>query len=188
MVLALSSQALQQVRHHAEQTYPEECCGLLLGTLQRFSSPQEDATRTVYELWQAPNTWDAAHSQSSDGTPAPHPSSSNLDNTRRYWIAPQQLLAAQRHARDRQLNIIGVYHSHPDHPAIPSECDRSFAWPDYSYIIVSVQQGSAQDLLCWSLDDQHQFQPEAIHLLTEPPIIQPIPSAKPLMSNPVETS
>jgi proteasome lid subunit RPN8/RPN11 len=70
------------------------------------------------------------------------------------------MLKAQKQARDRNLDIIGIYHSHPDHPAVPSEFDRAIAWQQYSYIIVSVQQGKACDLKNWSLDDDHQFQPE----------------------------
>lgn len=88
--------------------------------------------------------------------------SASLDATRRYWIDPKELLAAQKHGRDRQLDIIGVYHSHPEHSAIPSECDRACAWPHYSYLIISVHQGQAQDYRSWSLDEQQHFQPEAI--------------------------
>lgn len=72
------------------------------------------------------------------------------------------MLKVQKEARDRQLDIIGIYHSHPDHPAIPSEFDRLCGWQAYSYIIVSVLQGKARDVLSWSLDDNHQFQPEEI--------------------------
>jgi len=84
---------------------------------------------------------------------------------RQYAIAPQVMLQAQRKARDRSLNIIGIFHSHPDHPAIPSECDRLYAWQGYSYIIVTVQNGKAGELRSWSLDDTHQFQAEAIEII-----------------------
>jgi proteasome lid subunit RPN8/RPN11 len=79
-----------------------------------------------------------------------------------YTIAPEVMLKVQKEASDRQLDIIGIYHSHPDHPAIPSEFDRLCGWQAYSYIIVSVLQGKARDVLSWSLDDNHQFQPEEI--------------------------
>jgi proteasome lid subunit RPN8/RPN11 len=88
------------------------------------------------------------------------------------------MLKAQKDARDseallrsadRNLDIIGIYHSHPDHPAVPSEFDRAIAWSQYSYIIVSVQQGKACDLKSWSLDDDHQFQPEEILTLSQEP-------------------
>ncbi len=189
MTLHVLSQHLTDIRIHAEQIYPNECCGLLLGHLNRATQ-----SRTVVELWRANNRWsvDAVQDYRPDSraiandvktqdaephdvettdieTAAPSASSiaASLDKTRRYWIDPRDLLTAQRYGRDRQLDMIGVYHSHPNHPAVPSECDRTFAWVDYSYIIVSVLQGSAQDLLCWSLDDQHQFQPEALQPLTE---------------------
>jgi proteasome lid subunit RPN8/RPN11 len=76
------------------------------------------------------------------------------------------MLQAQKDARDRHLDIVGIFHSHPDHPAVPSEFDRAIAWQRYSYIIVSVQQGQACDLKSWSLDDDQQFQPEAIITLS----------------------
>ena len=81
---------------------------------------------------------------------------------RRYAIAPEVMLATQRAARQRSLNIIGIYHSHPNHNSVPSECDRLYAWPEYSYIIVSVQNGKACTVASWTLDDHHQFQPESI--------------------------
>ena len=90
----------------------------------------------------------------------------SLTKTRRYWIDPKEMLEAQRHGRHRQLDIIGVYHSHTDHPAIPSECDRACAWLHYSYMIVSVHQGSTQDMRCWSLDESEQFQHE--EMITTP--------------------
>jgi len=83
---------------------------------------------------------------------------------RRYTIAPEIMLKVQTYARDRSLNIIGIYHSHPDHPAIPSESDRIQAWQEYSYIIVSVPNGKAAELKSWHLDDTHQFQEEAIEI------------------------
>ncbi|MBW4655090.1 MAG: M67 family metallopeptidase [Kaiparowitsia implicata GSE-PSE-MK54-09C] len=183
MTLHVSSQHLTDIRIHAEQVYPNECCGLLLGHIDRTTQ-----TRTVVELWRADNRWSAEavqdyrpHSRAiandtdtndadtniDTATPLAPSATASLDKTRRYWIDPRDLLTAQRYGRDRQLDMIGVYHSHPNHSAVPSECDRTFAWVDYSYIIVSVLQGSAQDLLCWSLDDQHQFQPEALQPLTE---------------------
>ena len=80
-----------------------------------------------------------------------------------YWIAPEEMLAAMKDARQRNLEIVGIYHSHPDHPAVPSECDRRLAWSQYSYLIVSVLQGKATNAQSWVLDENHQFQPEAIH-------------------------
>lgn len=80
----------------------------------------------------------------------------------RYWIDPAEMLAMMREARQRNLDMIGVYHSHPNHAAIPSECDRQLAWQQYSYVIISVQQGMAADLYSWRLDENNQFQPENV--------------------------
>lgn len=82
----------------------------------------------------------------------------------RYWVNPQEMLIVMREARSCGLEIIGIYHSHPDQAAVPSECDRRLAWQHYSYAIISVQQGTAQDLQSWCLNETHQFQPEAIEL------------------------
>lgn len=154
MVLQLPIKYFHAIRADAEHRYPHECCGLLLG-----HNPQTDSgvSRTVVELWSTPNNWNADAAELTE-------SPLDLTSARRYWIDPKDILEAQRYARNHQFDIIGVYHSHPEHPAVPSECDRVLAWSGYSYIIVSVFQGSAQDLLSWSLDDHHQFQSEAVVL------------------------
>lgn len=114
-----------------------------------------DEGKTVVEVWATENAWSGEADDYPDGERV-------TSKRRRYAIAPIDLLKAQREARDRQLSVIGIYHSHPDYPAIPSQFDLECAWQQYSYIIVSVQQGKACDLDSWSLDDSHQFQPEEI--------------------------
>ena len=152
MVLQLLPKHLQ-TNTHAETTYPEECCGIILGNLTSEG-------KTVVEVMPTENAWNAE-------TAAELPGDDTLDYSKRqrYAIAPQVMLHAQKEARDRKLNIIGIYHSHTDHPAIPSEYDRQLAWQEYSYIIVSVQNGKASDMKSWTLDDSHQFQQEAIEKL-----------------------
>ncbi|MBD2079155.1 Mov34/MPN/PAD-1 family protein [Leptolyngbya sp. FACHB-17] len=141
MILRLNSQHLVSIRAHAERTYPDECCGLLLG--------KSDPTgKTVMEVKATENRW-------SDDE-------SGLTRKRQYEIAPEEMLAAMKEARSQGLDIIGIYHSHPDQPAVPSECDRAAAWSAYSYAIVSVSEGKSVDLRCWSLDDQQVFQPEEL--------------------------
>lgn len=155
-MLNLYPHHLQDIQSHAESTYPEECCGLLLGRLN-------DETKTLIEVLPTENSWDeetADDFQSIDGL-----SKRKSSKRHRFSIAPQVMLRVQKEARDRNLNIIGIYHSHTDHPAVPSKFDRVIAWPQYSYVIVSVQQGLACDLKSWSLDDNHQFQPEEIHTI-----------------------
>jgi proteasome lid subunit RPN8/RPN11 len=160
LILQLTPEHCQSIKTHAESTYPEECCGFLLGQLQ--CAEQKDS-HWVLEIWWAKNTWSPELETITEVDSANQP----FSKTNRYWIDPQEILQVQRYARDRRLDIIGIYHSHTDHPAVPSECDRALAWSRYSYLIVSVSQGIAQDLLCWSLGENHQFQPQ--ELLITPP-------------------
>ena len=173
MVLTLSPEQVNSIKSHAERTYPEECCGLLLGRISGLGE-QADA-RFLDQIIAVENDWsptmeDLPEKVKPDLTELPPSEKSPLGKSRRYWIDPKDLLAAQKYARDLNLDIIGIYHSHPNHPAIPSECDRALAWPEYSYLIVSVQQGQAVDLKSWRLDPHHQFQPEPLM------ISQPLPN------------
>ena len=146
MALKLSSDQLQAIQFHADRAYPNECCGLLLGHM-------ETADTVVVTVRPVENSWSEEVADLADRALTP---------ARRYWIAPEEMLAAMREARDRHLGVIGIYHSHPDYPAVPSECDRALAWPHYSYVIVSVQQGKSEDCRSWVLDDRHQFQPQPL--------------------------
>lgn len=152
MALNISLQQLQTIRTHAASTYPEECCGLLLGKAV-------DDEKWVVEAIPTENAWNAAAPEWKDDL-------TNHGKIDRYAIAPQEMLKIQKAARDRSLDIIGIYHSHPNHPAIPSECDRLYAWQQYSYIIVSVVNGECDDVQNWILDDRHQFQSENL-IVTE---------------------
>ena len=113
MPLQIPQPLYHQLRHHGEQTYPHECCGILLG--------KSDADQiTVHQIIPAGNTrTDSAHN--------------------RYNIAPQELIAAQREARKQGLDIVGFYHSHPDHPAQYSPTDFAEAhWFHCAYVITEV--------------------------------------------------
>jgi len=146
--IALSDSHLLSIRSHAENTYPEECCGLLLGQVT-------GDVKTLVEVLPTKNAWSA---EAEDHCPE----QKVLTKQRRYAISPADMLKAMKDGRDRDLAIIGIYHSHPDCAAVPSECDRTLAWPQYSYIIVSVRQGCSEDLRSWSLDTSHKFQAEEI--------------------------
>ncbi|MBE9185318.1 M67 family metallopeptidase [Microcoleus sp. LEGE 07076] len=146
--IALSDSHLLSIRTHGESAYPEECCGLLLGTIA-------DGVKTLVEVWPTDNAWSA---EAEDNWPE----QKDLTEKRRYAIAPEDMLRAMKQGRDRNLEIIGIYHSHPDCPAVPSECDRTLAWAQYSYIIVSVQQGCCEDFCSWTLDRENKFQAEEI--------------------------
>lgn len=143
------------MRTHAESIYPEECCGLLLGKLTG------DA-KTLIEVLPTENSW-GDDADTEDVFSASESSSQRKSSKRnRFSILPKVMLFAQKDARDRHLDIIGIFHSHPDGQPVPSEFDRAIAWQQYSYIILSVQQGKACDLKSWILDEDHQFQPEEI--------------------------
>jgi proteasome lid subunit RPN8/RPN11 len=145
-MIQLTANHLQQITSHAESTYPEECCGLLLGKIA--GEPTQ-----VIEVIATENSWNAEDFASF---------SFNRGSKRnRFSIAPAILLKVQKLARDRNLLIVGIYHSHPDHVAIPSEFDRQIAWPNYSYLIAAVPQGKVSDICAWKLDENHQFQSEA---------------------------
>lgn len=156
MVLALTHQHLSELSAHAERVYPEECCGLMLGELDGAS-----AQKRLIELVPLENKWFDDESVSE-----------KLTKERRYTIDPRDMLRVQKQAREKGLKIIGIYHSHPDHVAVPSECDRAQAWPEYAYTIVSVQRSAqgkenaakAVDVKTWALDSNHQFQPEPMNV------------------------
>ncbi|HCF27762.1 MAG TPA: hypothetical protein DEV81_11325 [Cyanobacteria bacterium UBA11049] len=152
-MLKVAAEHIRAICAHAQSTYPQECCGLLLGKLSQDGKILIDAIATK-------NVWSAQAVESFAEIDSEWQLSENKNT--HYTIAPEEILRAQKESRDRQLDIIGIYHSHPDHPAIPSEFDRACAWPAYSYIIVSVPQGKAGELQSWCLDDNHQFQPEEI--------------------------
>lgn len=147
MSLTLTPAQLNRLQAHAEAAYPHECCGLLLGHGSTTVGKLTLEVQPLSNAWPPAELAATAHTQAS-----------------RYWIDPQDFLKVQRSACDRNLIILGIYHSHPDHAAIPSECDRTQAWSAYSYVIVSVAQGKAVDIQSWQLDDRHQFQSEPMKI------------------------
>ncbi len=144
-MLGMSREQLREIGRHGERTYPHECCGLLLGTY-------DERQARVMEVWPAENAWDESAAVQFEEVEDWN------TQERRYTIAPELMLAAQKTARHRQWRILGIYHSHPNHEAVPSECDRQWAWPEYYYLIVSVRDGVAGDSRCWRLDEDHRFQ------------------------------
>ena len=144
-MLRISQQVYDALRQHGEETYPHECCGALLG---RFC-PQEGVNE-VEEAVRATNTrTDSAHN--------------------RYHIAPQELVRIQRSSRERDLEIVGFYHSHPDHPAQWSATDFAEAhWIGCSYVITSVEKGAARQtnsfLLSGTTEEDKAFLSEPIEV------------------------
>lgn len=162
--LGIGADGYRALVEAAIASYPNECCGLLVGQ-QEPSSSSDD--RTVVEVVALNNAWEPSLLEYTDSQAGPgeDPSAREHSVGDRYWIDPADMLAVQRSARERGLEIIGVFHSHPDHAAVPSECDRTLAWPVYSYIIVSVMAGQVADLKSWRLNDQNQFEPEPVKMI-----------------------
>ena len=118
-MLKITQAAYEELRRHGEQTYPHECCGVLLGRM-------DPETRVVEEIARCGNA--------------------NADSPQnRYFIDPQELVRIQREGRGRGLDIVGFYHSHPDHPARPSGFDLENAhWIGCSYVITAIEGGQAK--------------------------------------------
>ena len=137
--LVLLPRHLFTIQRHAQIAYPEECCGILMGRPLRGREGV-----FVERVLSVPN----GHTE---------------DRSRRFSIAPETLLAAQKEARGIGLEIVGYYHSHPDQPARPSEHDREHAWPGLSYLIVSVNGREVAETRSWRLaDDRSQFEEEGV--------------------------
>jgi proteasome lid subunit RPN8/RPN11 len=149
MTIEISSGQLQTIFDRATAIYPEECCGILLG---KFIG----TCKIVVEVIPTINEWTA--SELDDALPRTKHS--------RYTIPAREIFQAQKRGRDLNLEIIGFFHSHPDYPAIPSECDRAQAWEIYSYPIVSVIQGEAIEIKSWVIDEDRIFQAEKIQIMT----------------------
>jgi proteasome lid subunit RPN8/RPN11 len=122
------------IRRHAGETYPHECCGALLG--------HGDRVTDVVEL---PNTTEEGP-------------------RRRFLVRPSDYRVAEGRAGELGAELLGFYHSHPDHPARPSQFDLDHAWPTFAYIIVAVASGAAGDMTVWFLsDDRSRFEEGDLH-------------------------
>jgi proteasome lid subunit RPN8/RPN11 len=147
--LGISAELAEKIREHGIETYPYECCGALLGTDYDglANDPNQESrkvSREVLSLFSLVNRRD--------------------DSPRnRFAVTADDVREAEKAASAQGLEVIGWYHSHPDHPAKPSDFDRDHAWPWYSYIIVSVHTGVPQDMTSWRLkDDRTGFSEEKI--------------------------
>ncbi len=136
-MLYLSEPQKRQIEAHAAECYPQECCGALLGE-------EGESGREVREVFPLVNRRE--------------------DSPRnRFAITADDFRAAEKAAQQAGLELIGWYHSHPDHPAQPSDYDREHAWPWYSYVIVAVKERKPAEMTAWRLaDDRTRFQTEEI--------------------------
>ena len=140
MSLYLSRALVEGIRDHGARQFPHECCGFLLGTVDK-------ERKSVQRLHAAENArQDAARRN-------------------RFLIPPEDYQASERLARETGLDVLGFYHSHPDAPARPSQYDLDHAWPWYSYVIVATTQSGAGEITSWVLeDDRSRFAPEPIEI------------------------
>jgi proteasome lid subunit RPN8/RPN11 len=139
MTLVLSKALLSRIAAHGEQAYPEEAAGFLLGT--------GDAERVVEDLVYAANGRE----------PSARP--------RRYLIDAREYMAAEIESERRGLDLVGVFHSHPDHPNAPSDYDLKWAQPVFSYVITSIEAGKAGESRSWRLvGDRNRFVEEEIRI------------------------
>jgi proteasome lid subunit RPN8/RPN11 len=140
VTLRLSAGLVDQIRREGERAYPAECCGVLGG------SP--GVVKQVVKLVPVTNR--------------------RTDDPHRYLIAPEDLRRIEVELRSSGLEVVGCYHSHPDHPAAPSAFDTDQAWPWYSYIILRVDHARAAELTSWVLeDDRSAMSPEPVDVLSE---------------------
>ena len=137
MTITMNRDQLDEIRRHGESDYPHECCGLLIGSFDASGRKVSD------ELFPISNAREEAAKRN------------------RFLIAPNDLMRGEKYARASRREVVGFYHSHPDHPAVPSQFDLDHAWPVYSYIIVSVREGRAEDLFSYELrSDRSRFDAE----------------------------
>ena len=134
MALLLNTQVDAAIRAHGAETYPNECCGALIGR-----------DGVVTETLALPNTTEEGP-------------------RRRFMVRPQDYREAERRAGELGGELLGFYHSHPDHPARPSQYDLDHAWPFFSYVIVSVREGVSGDMTSWRLrEDRSAFDQEDLN-------------------------
>ncbi len=131
--LTLPQNVVEEMRSHARQAYPNECCGALLGR-------EREASMAI-----------------------PLPNATDGEPRRRFLIAPEEYLRVERQARERRELLLGIYHSHPNHPARPSQYDLEHAWPNLDYVIMTVTDREVGAMTAWRIDDTHsRFVEEAI--------------------------
>ena len=134
MALTLAAQVNEAIRRHGAEAYPHECCGALIGR-----------DGVVTQSLALPNTTEEGP-------------------RRRFLVRPSDYRDAERRASAVSAELLGFYHSHPDHPAKPSQYDLDHAWPFFSYVIVSVREGLPGDMTSWRLlDDRSAFDQEVLN-------------------------
>lgn len=140
-ILRLTHAQDQQIRREGSSAYPNECCGIIYGV-------EKNGVRFVRSLEPVDNVFD------------------EQQRYHRFSISAEQLMNAERAAGDRGELVLGFYHSHPDHPARPSEYDREHGWPFYSYVIVAIANREPGDTTSWQMNEgTEQFDPQPIEVV-----------------------
>ena len=139
-MIVLDNEAQKIIVEDAVQSFPDECCGFV------FGHEDSNGRRIITRARVVQNAKEG-------------------DKRRRFEIAPQDYLDAEKYAGEQQLELLGIYHSHPNHPAVPSEHDRAAAQPFFSYLIISVNEKEPGPIRSWRLNDDFQFEEENSHLI-----------------------
>lgn len=138
MSITLTADQIRAIEAHGEETFPNECCGFMLGTANKDD-------KTIVELMRAYNEFE------------------EQEKYHRFLITPEAYMRGEKHARANGLDIMGFYHSHPSAPARPSQYDLDHAWPWLSYVIVSIMDGKADAMTSWVMkEDRSAFDEETI--------------------------
>lgn len=126
-MIRIAKELASKIEAHGQRTYPEECCGILLG------SNDGDGVH-IHDVAEFENTQEE-------------------NRRRRFFVTPKQYVQAERMASEKGMKLLGFYHSHPDHPAIPSGFDRDHALPWFTYIVLAVEKGDAKVMTAWLLSE-----------------------------------
>jgi proteasome lid subunit RPN8/RPN11 len=136
MKLNITAEAKEAMIKDAQQAFPNECCGFLFGN-------DSVAFRNI-------------------SVALPVNNASNANKARKFEISEKDYMKAERYADEQGLSLVGIYHSHPDHPAVPSEYDLKSALPFFSYVIIAVENGIAKQILSWQKNAKNKFEEEII--------------------------
>lgn len=129
-MITLSGNVLEEIRTHGQETYPEECCGALLGALKKGRARVKRVERTA--------------------------NSRRDERRRRFQITPEEYGRVEKLADAEGLALLGFYHSHPDHLAIPSDYDREHALPVFHYLVLAVGSGRPGEITAWVLSEDRR--------------------------------
>lgn len=140
--LRMNQELAERIRRHGAETFPHECCGALLGH-DAADGEKVDSEKTALQAREVLELFPLVNRR--DDSPR-----------NRFAVSAEDVLDAEKAARQHGLDVVGWYHSHPDHPARPSQFDREHAWPWYSYVIVSVMSGAPAEMTSWRLNDDRQ--------------------------------